>query len=72
MKMFPSTDEHAREFLNGNCAMICGLSYLFLDWVPLMFKRGELRAQHSIKGDACTDCLVGEISACLRGPVAKC
>lgn len=59
MDMFPNTDKNAIEIFDGCCALFCGLGYCFgLHWVPMMFKRGELRDQHGIRGNGCTDCMV--------------
>ena len=59
MKTFPNTDRNTFEIFDGNCALFCGLEYVFgMHWVPMMLKRGGLREQHGIRGDGCTDCLV--------------
>lgn len=61
MKYFPSTNKDQFELFNGNCALYCLSGYIGMNWIPQMLKRGEFRDSHSIKGNACTDCLVSPL-----------
>ncbi|PSN71964.1 PLAC8-domain-containing protein [Corynespora cassiicola Philippines] len=42
---------------NGSCMAFCGLGLFGFSWVLSMIKRGDIRAKHHIKGNACGDCL---------------
>ncbi|KAH8712130.1 PLAC8 family-domain-containing protein [Phaeosphaeriaceae sp. PMI808] len=42
---------------NLGCAGFCGLSCIGISFIMPMLNRGDLRAKHHLKGNACTDCL---------------
>ncbi|PKY08988.1 PLAC8-domain-containing protein [Aspergillus campestris IBT 28561] len=50
--------------MNGDCCIYLLTAYLGFHWVPLMFKRGELRERFGIQGSGCGDCASAYFCPC--------
>ncbi|RDL31174.1 PLAC8 family protein [Venustampulla echinocandica] len=50
--------------INNDCLFWAGASYCGLQWVLTFLKRGEIRENYHIQGDALTDCLFSAFCGC--------
>jgi Cys-rich protein (TIGR01571 family) len=55
---FPDSDESKLETFNGDCMIAYAAGCFGLTFLPIMFKRAEIRQRFDIPGDGCTDCLL--------------